>query len=229
MTDNSVFEFEKNPLTSQSKSIRAFVEKQEKLGVGGGEGEKFFYVLVHPEKMRPFGKFVSKQHEYSSSYVKSVVNAYSVARKEGFLVPTTTRYFEENGKKSILMSDMTENGKWLVWGFNDFQTSLENETLIKLNINHTDIIKIEKDCQEFVKKAEVFKRKINFYNYHVRKDLQNGKVQVFLLDLSDDFSEKFDHPQRKEKNEANAQLFIKLVSSVPDELSKVYSQYSRNL
>ncbi len=134
----------------------------------------------------------SKEYEYMDEEdVMNEVKIYNKARKQGFPVPHTTRFFlTKHYEPALLMTDMTYGGKYKIWGFNDNPTKKEIKDLKEMQLTPDDLTRIKSLSEQIKENAIRRNRHIGFQNYHIRKNIKTGEVDVVLLDLDDRFTEQ---------------------------------------
>lgn len=179
-------------LTNVERAFTATVIIEERMKVGGCEGIKSKLTIENPRsKERPDVAcemtFVSKKSRVEHRIADSI-KAYHQLRKLDLPVPNTTRICisKEDSEFQLVMTDMTENGKYILWGYSNFMHSEQYQTLRDLNLTEEEIDCIEQQANEIAYKAAKAKHNIRFYNYHLRKNLETGIYDVVLLDIGSD-------------------------------------------
>jgi len=142
------------------------------LPVGGNEGAKSLTELRNPryifgrEDIAPTLIFISKEYPANKKdCVMDIVNAYEVLREKGYPVPNTIRYYERDKTVNLLMSDMTEGGKYKIWGFSDFSSPEQQAELESMALTDKDILNIQELVFELSNKA-TNDGLLSFYFYH---------------------------------------------------------------
>lgn len=149
--------------------------------------------------------------------VREIVQTYNDARKDGFKVPPTTRFFAyEDVYPSVLMTDMAEGGKYRVWGYNDSPKPEEGKTLNDMNLTEEDLHNIRNQVSNFVNLAESKGRHIHFHNYHIRQEIDTRKLEVFLLDLDPTFL----NASSRQELQKQADNFLRILTLDPSEMKK---------
>lgn len=171
------------------RQFEATILDDTQMEVGGYEGIKRKLTVFNP---RSYGRddvakdltFVTKECRYEDETI-SLLEAYHQLRKTNFPVPNTTRiYLSECGSLyQLVMTDMTENGKYALWGFSNKMHKMQGEVLRSLNLSDEEVGCIEKQANEIAHKAANEGHRIRFFNYHLRKNLETGMVDVVLLDI----------------------------------------------
>lgn len=224
--------FIKPPL-SDNKPVRinkAKIVDSSQLPVGGSRlsndrADKYSvnlqFVRTHLSGKPMVGEFVAKIFDrLPPTEVRKIVDTYSIARQEGFRVPATTRFFAyDQVYGSVLMTDMTENGKYRVWGYNDSAKPEEEKVLSDMNLTNIDLQTIRGKVQDFVELAIKKSRSLYFHNYHVRQDVMSRKLEVFLLDLDTTFL----NPPPGNRIQEEADDFITILSLNPIDRAKYLS------
>lgn len=198
MANENFTSFIKDPLSDKKRINKARITSLDQMPVGGytlsSDKADKKYITLQFEKKHLSGepierKLVAKIFErLPATGVRKIVDTYGIARHEGFSVPATTRFFAYNDiYGSILMTDMSENGKYRVWGYNDSAKPEEEKVLNDMNLTGEDLQVIRGQVNNFVKLANGKRRSLHYYNYHIRQDIMSKKFEVFLLDLDTTF------------------------------------------
>lgn len=196
MSENSAIEFIRKPYLKKGKASYAQIIEKAPMEVGGNkedaEASKFYVTLrFSKDGVTKERKLASKEYEYlDEEDVIEIIKIYDKARKEGFPVPPTTRYFlTKDYQPAILMTDMTQGGKYKIWGFNDSFSKDEVATLKSMGLKEGDFSKVKQLSEEIMKKANEKRHVLGFQNYHIRQDTETGKIDIVILDLDDRFLE----------------------------------------
>ncbi len=204
------------------KSSKLDLVESSDLPVGGLEGQKSKTALKNPyykaEKtgVSPTLDFVSKEYALNDKdRVLEVIKTYGFLRSRGYPVPQTTRYYEKNGKIYLLMTDMTEGGKYKLWGYSDELTPEQEDALKDMSLSEEDMSAAEKIANELAAKATKDRiYLLNFY-YHIRKDVDTGAIDVVLLDVGSEHevkaSERREDRNVESVNSDGAQKFIGVI------------------
>jgi hypothetical protein len=186
--------FKNGNLTSEkSSTFKIKEDKFKALPLGGLEGKKFFTPLVNPsysegrKDVVPELGFISK--EKNKKDVIGAIRSYDLLRKKKYPVPVTTRYFEKDGKTYLLMTDMTEKGKYKIWGYSDKMTKEQIEDLQSFNLTENNIDKIQKMIIDFAHKADEDNFVLPIYVYHLRKNIKTGEMDIIFLDVTSEVTE----------------------------------------
>ena len=222
MADKLV-ELIKNYNQDNQKSHTAKIVNEKDMGVGGAEGTKAIteFEISRDNKKRRL-KLVSKRYNYMKTQIPVLMNSYDKARKDGFPVPATTRFYIDNDTITTVMSDMTEGGKYRVWGYNDQPTTKEHKSLKNMALNDKDKAEIKEQGMKLISLADKVGRSISFHNYHIRQDIKTKEIDLFLLDL--DYSFNF-----RNANESNTEEFQKFFNLLSIDPKKHYSAISKNM
>ena len=174
----------------------------EELLVGGQEGKKYqgSVVLKAHSFLKRAKEFlglrakrkisiVDKNHNIPSNIgiteVKEICLAYAFLRKNGYLVPGTSRYYvDETNHAHLVLSDMTQGGKKRIWGFSDFMTKEQDQELAAMNLTDQDVEIIRKKAIALAHKANRDKIRLYYPYFHILQDKQTRGVSVCLLDIS---------------------------------------------
>ena len=236
--EDNLTEFIKSPHSENKRRTYAKIIRKVSMGVGGvkdeaPEAEKNFVVLQffpdHISGEKFLRRLASKEYEYlDPETVENIVKVYDTARQDGFPVPATTRYFEtKDYYPGILMTDMTEGNKYRVWGYNDNPTDQENETLKNMALSSDNLLRIRNQCDSIVDLANEKKRLLAFHNFHIRQDRKTKDVEVFLLDLDEEF---LDPTRDVNFDNYEAQLiFMEIVRAKPEQRQAILAKYDQLL
>lgn len=172
----------------QVKKFEGKVESRSNMPVGGSEGKKTIITIENPRyepgrtDVSPELTFISKRY-YTKEKALGVVEYTDKLRSLGFPVPPTTRYYEENGEPNIMMTDMSEGGKNIIWGGNGSADPEEAIALQSMNLTKIDLQNIERQVRDIFKKAVQNSVRIYGDNYHLSKSRETGEVKVILIDI----------------------------------------------
>lgn len=157
---------------------------------GGREGSKFRTQLINPRHRE--GKtdisgtltFISKEYKaYERETVLGILDAYQFLRSRGYPVPSTTRYYEKVGRVNLLMSDMTEGGKYKIWGPSGNMSHGQLDELRSMSLTKDDIISIQKKVSDLSSRAAEDRVMLFTGFYHIRKNISTGEIDIVLLDV----------------------------------------------
>lgn len=160
------------------------------LPVGGMEGKKQQINILNPRKTTDNSKEVSRELLFISKEFKTkqevldIIRANNILREKGYPVPQVCRYFEKDGKHHLLMSDMTEGGKYSIWGPNDNMSMEQKNTLDSMNIYHESREDIEQQITQLARKGLGDGIYLSAGAYHIRKDQTTEKYHIVLLDIN---------------------------------------------
>lgn len=178
----------------KARTFKITDDNLEELSLGGFEGKKYKTSLVNPrskdgrENVASEIKFISKEYPSRTDVLDRIL-IYDELRKKRYPVPATTRYFEKEGKHYLLMTDMTEDGNYKLWGYNDYKPEQKDEelkskeNLKSMNLSDNDINFINKIASDYAIKAQKDGFNLTFPIYHVRKNLNNGQIDMCFLDV----------------------------------------------
>jgi hypothetical protein len=195
--------FEENPIArlvkiSQSGQEVSAMEvlpiDTEVLEIGGAEGKKYHLRFNNPrltdqraDRNLPetLQLFLKEHHETRTpEYMRSLVAFYAKLRNKGYPVPKTVRLIEYGGKSYLAMSDISENGKYLVWGYSDDMTDHQYDDLKEMNLTPEEIQTIAGSVTHICERATQDDVEVYAHLFHIRKEKSTGKVDVMLLDLA---------------------------------------------
>lgn len=224
MIDSNV-EFKK-PIFNNGKKVaerssvfRLNKSKFHELPIGGYEGKKYFTELSkdHRNVAHEY-EFISKVYpSYDKKEVINIIQAYDSLRKKGYIVPNTVRYFEQNDRVYLMMSDMTEGGKYKIWGYSNDMSAQQYEDLKMMNINESELFFIKNKALELANKADSENVNLLTPTYHVRKNMETGEIDIIFLDVDSrvtsppSFTDLLG--RKKAINPAGAMNFISQLSS----------------
>lgn len=198
---------------NQRQSVGQVIDVQ-KMDVGGQEGKKEIVTIgFGPNSEHKLSLVVKKPENFSNYMLVGTIRAYETARKDGFPVPETSRLFQSESIVGIALTDLTENGKYLVWGYNDHPSANETSLLDQLELSSKDKTKIREIGDRIVNLADKLGRRVSFYNYLLRKNTSSGQYDLKLLDLDKTFTPKI--PFKENKKDLG--LFMDFLSLPPSE------------
>ncbi|GIK83517.1 MAG: hypothetical protein BroJett025_01390 [Patescibacteria group bacterium] len=186
----------KSPLL---RRVKILIEAIQSVDVGGCEGSKFLMIVLLQElgrityfakeykyNARATNKFDFSSYENTLSKVAAVVEAYTLLRKKGYLVPEFAAYFINTQTETMYMisSDMTEGGKYIVWGLSDSMTDVQNQDFVQMKITPDDYSKIKRLVSDVVKQANRDRVYLDCYHFHLRQEKKTRKFEICLLDVS---------------------------------------------
>lgn len=198
MTNENFTSFIKDPLSDNKRINKAKIVGSDQMPVGGytlsSDKADKKYVTLQFKKTHLSGepivrKLVAKIfNRLPPTEVRQIVDTYNIARQDGFNVPATTRFFAyDDVYASILMTDMTANGKYKVWGYNDKAKPDEEKVLKDMKLTDEDVQKIRGQVNKFVELADKKHRTLHHSNYHIRQETNSRRFEIFLLDLDTAF------------------------------------------
>ncbi len=176
------------------KSSQIFLSQQEVMDVGGYEGEKqrvrVAVISKSEERTRDAGMYVTKTPVSNGiDNLHLLAESYQFLRKKGYPVPRTARYMLNKSnmyKSSLLLSDMTENGAYQIWGYNDDVEDRHYQALRDMKLSDEDMSEIRKLSYALARKADDDNILLFFHYYHVKKNATTGKIDICLLDVDKD-------------------------------------------
>lgn len=185
----------------RNKSSEYQIDLGEPLDVGGREGSKHIATISilrpgesHEEhkEIKLFAKELS-----SKEHVAHCIEANNFLKRSGFLVPSTMRYLFKEGKHYLLSTDMTEGGKYTLWGFSGGNTDSQTNDLDNMLLSESDLVDIKKRVMAEAEKADGLGVVIYANMYHIRNEVASKRLEICFLEadryvLSDnqDFSNK---------------------------------------
>lgn len=180
----------KKPPTAIRPERRTYLEavSTQAATVGGSEGLKHWLTLKSPLFSPTSGRLTLKYFLKENSYrtlesLENLILRYIELRKLGLPVPNMTRMVEVNGSWHLVMSDITENGRYLVWGFSDNMSLAQLEELAQMKLTKKDLHLIEAMVEALFVKAEQVRQSLRMPFIHVRRDTQTGELDLILLDV----------------------------------------------
>ncbi|PIS20757.1 hypothetical protein COT52_01915 [candidate division WWE3 bacterium CG08_land_8_20_14_0_20_43_13] len=158
----------------QEKDIRTSTGNIRRLAaISEGEETKKSKVFLSSEKAgntREVGTFIKKEFTSMQRALNEAMKADRM-RKVGLPVPNTIRYFEDDeGKPSLLISDLSVSGEKQVWSINN------NQQELALSQDERDFVeeRVKKIGLEAAKKGFM----INADAYFIVKDGQNIEIVI---------------------------------------------------
>jgi hypothetical protein len=178
------------------------------LHLSGREGDKFRAQLVNPRNQDGSRGDVSSELTF---FVKDYMSKQSVfdalakfdrLRDLQYPVPPTTRYFTDGRRHYMLLTDMTENGRYNVWSWSMGTTSDERKMLRDMAPTEFEILTL---AQPLLQKAENDHVSFLADNYFLRRKKTGGPLEMSFVDIT---SVEFYPIPVKEANEEALQDFI---------------------
>lgn len=164
--------------------------RTERLSLGGSEGTKSRIAIRNPRHHEGRGDvsetlpFILKTFKgRGKEEILLDIWVYHDLRRKGYPVPETLRYFEEDGVRHILMSDLTCQGECLVWGNSVNMTEQQYSDLLLMDLSDKEVKIIEKKARGFAEKLSRDGTALGHNCYHVRKNLNTGEVDIVFLDV----------------------------------------------
>jgi len=218
-------DFIKGLYDTKSRTATAQIVERFPMGVGGyyGSEELKFFVLLRVLRAERFKdtRFAGKEFkELEEDEVKELIRVYDTVRRVGLPVPPTTRYFEtKDCKPAILMTDMTEGGKYRLWGYNERSSSKECETFRSMELTKEEVIKIKESSQNVMELASKNNIYLRFHNYHVRQRIETRDLDEVLLDL-DETNLEYRRGLNPNENKLELSVFFSELSRMIDQTKK---------
>jgi hypothetical protein len=191
----------------------AGISKEEPFEAGGLEGTKYKHnvSIEKNERTREIG-MISK--ELDSDTARQYVYMFSQLRKANLPVPNTTRYFEKEGKCYVIMSDLTEGGKYPIWSYNGSYYQREVDMMQTIRKTIEDLDAGEKE--EFTNKAYELADKCAESGFKVLSDSycikeKEGELSFHLLDLGHVYMDGT-LEQRLRQNRLSMEKFLYVLS-----------------
>lgn len=164
------------------------IKEVSPLVVGGSEGKKQ-RIATERETERERGGlseqqfYIAKEYRKSSvSFAWDSVSAFELLKEKGYPVPRKVVCLEDDAKAYVVMSDVTDGGKCLIWGWSTEMIPEQMDELNKMNITQDDIIRLDILARDIAGKAAGDDLCIRHHMYHVRRHVESGEVDIVLLD-----------------------------------------------
>lgn len=180
---------------SRSSMSRVFSTEDAELSplpIGGITGNKYLLSLKNPRfEQNPLRgdiseqlTFFAKEHPgYSFGRLLNLAKYYRELYNLGFPVPPTTRVFRLRNRFFLAMSNMTENGIYKIWGYNNEPNYEEVKTLMSMNLGSSELTDVENQLVNLCKLADDTQKILNWWYFHVRQNIQTTSINIVLLDL----------------------------------------------
>ena len=208
MDNNEKITFKK--VGAESSTVAIPSEEKARDDIGGRQGKKSVFVFENKLGSRSY--FTKEYSTNDEKEVRGIVNAYHILREKKFLVPNTVRFFIKDNKITLLMSDVSENGKYLIWGPSEGMTMEQIQELKEMKLGSSDLKTIEKMVNKEVEKANKEGVFLSFDNYHIRKPKTKNKIEIMLLDVNTgNIRHRFPLQGLKTNNKKSAKLFLERV------------------
>jgi hypothetical protein len=193
----------------------------ESLPVGGTGGLKFRIVIRNPRyhdgrdgvcEVLPF--ILKKCNGVNEEAILDDIQVYDDLRRRGYPVPQTIRCCKKDGEIYLLMSDLTCQGEYIVWGPSRNMSRQQYKDLLLMNLTDKEIESIEGKARSFAEQATEDGIALGHNCYHVRKNPNTGEVNIVFLDV--DWSARlgiFVGDSLLEFNESSADTFMESLRS----------------
>jgi hypothetical protein len=188
------------------------------MSVGGREGKKYKMVVENPLAASDLSLhrgelvFVIKAYEtftpINLARLEAIARSYTELFKRGYPTPSTARVFVHEDRCYLAMSDMTEDGAYLLWGYNDYPTKEEIITLREMNITADDMKEIKQQALRIAEKATDDGIIIHWASYHVRRHRQTQAIQVILLDVGTRVWDGYNTQEVVSGNQSAVSMFL---------------------
>lgn len=199
--------------------IKKVDRKTVDLPVGGAEGRKTSLSYLFQSLKETFGwkrkvsELISKEYKIKHlSRVRGIVSMYRILKqKGGYIIPEKVSYRidEKKGVIELLMSDMRRGGKRLVWGYSAMMSPYQFEVLKLMKIDKKAMVQIEEALRQLIEKATRDKFCLEYYYFHILKDIESGEFLVGLLDIDSlNIMTEFEPGEAIERNKESAQIFL---------------------
>ncbi|MCB9800981.1 MAG: hypothetical protein H6773_02260 [Pseudomonadales bacterium] len=180
------------------------------LPVGGAEGRKLIANILLGKNTAPSlennhnTRYPLVLKEYPKNYdsiqaLRSIAAGYRTLRKLGILVPNVVRYWSSNDMLYLVMSDLSEGGKKLIWGHSDGMKQSQLDELKAMKLSESDLVTIHSQLIEIAQRAADGNVLLMPHYFHILKDTTTGSIEIALLDIFNNI-----HPT---KNESSASVF----------------------
>lgn len=173
----------------KERSFKGRYQLLNRVVVGGHEGYKYLSAIYRrqpePKNLNhPLMNLFIKELRFDNLFkAKRFAKEYSRLYRQGFPVPPTVRFFEEEGRAYLAMTDMTYGGQYLIWGYNDASVPQENANLAAMKLSPEMIADVSDQALEIARHAGKCKHIFPWYSYHVRQHILTREVNVILLDI----------------------------------------------
>ena len=155
---------------------------------GGGDGRKYYMDLVHSGGENPLlTRLIGK--EYSIPIVDMQDELWFIAQTSrelfnlGYPVPALVGYCAYRANSLLIMSDMSQSGKYLLWGYNDYPHKEEKRQLAEMGLNRKDFQQVTGQVSRWVAKLNRDGVHVGMSSYHVRRNRSTSSLDIAMLDL----------------------------------------------
>lgn len=155
------------------------LKEQETLFVGGAEGPKIVFEMCMGENSTlSLGRVVRKKCETIGA-AAHVVRKVNILRGRGYPVPPVCMYGETSGEAYTYMSDLSEGGRYFVWGLSANQTPQEQNALEVISPTLQELNDTVGSYADRMDGDDIFA-------YHdvwaIRREKIGGSLEAFVLD-----------------------------------------------
>lgn len=194
------------------------------LPVGGAEGRKVITKVFlgkntsrSEQRQRKSHPLVLKEYPKNFDSIQTLVGiaaGYRTLRKLGLMVPDVVRYWKSNDKLYLVMSDLSEGGKKLIWGHSDGMTQSQSNELQVMKLSENDLSTIYAQLTEIAQRAAGGNVLLMPHYYHILKDTTTGSIEIALLDIFSSIhpTENMSSASLFQHNLASCDIFMKLLT-----------------
>jgi hypothetical protein len=187
-----------------------------RLDVGGCGGSKYKVKgQVLGQENPSLVSLVIKEHSWLEWFnLLGVVEAYNILRQRDYPVPSTTGYFITGLKPYLLMSDVTQEGRCLIWGKGKEPTEAQVADLQAMKLTRRDFEQVKEMGSELMMRANANGFVFSVDWYLLMRDKRNRDLSMSLLDVNLRGLTTYDLTQKAitQKNERHWQWFLKDLS-----------------
>lgn len=167
--------------------LQYYVCERNRMNVGGFDGEKNRIMIspVNSSNHLQWYHCVEKDTRFSQKEeLERIVATYSAFRRDYLPVPNVVRFYEqEAGVFKLVLTDMSENNRYFIWGVNNYASAEEDEQLRQMSLCEEDFHMICEKVMQLVELANQHQHKIDFSFFHLQKDTLTNEINIILLDV----------------------------------------------
>lgn len=175
-------------IKTETNTQKITVTDVQPLVTGGLEGKKYRIIATDSDGQEQF--LVSKEFDpndlKNEERLDEVVKAFRLLNELNFPCPRYVEKITEEGVTYLLATDLTEGGKYKIWGMSSGMIKEQQDELMEMNLSPTDLALLEAQARAVASNAERNGLNIKYYNYHVIHDPETGENSIALLDVDKD-------------------------------------------
>lgn len=198
--DSTDPEVKESSNSSDVKRNKELLESKTPLDVGGMEGKKYRMWLIVEGARVPYIAKVYNPVTLGRKRIYDDLGTIRALKEMGYNVPQESFCIDDGDIMYLCMSDITEEGKYLLWGRSNDMTEAQKNQLTEMEITPEDLQKISSTALELAEKATRDGLSLTEDYYHLRKNTETGEFDLYLLDVNCAITDNQSYFSRVEPN-----------------------------